>query len=33
MKTIEGYSTIGDAEFVNISIRRLDEAIRFGFGP
>ena len=32
MKAVEGYSTFGEAEFVNVSTQRLDEAIRFGYG-
>ena len=32
MKTVEGYSNFGEAEFVNVSTQRLDEAIRFGYG-
>jgi gamma-glutamyltranspeptidase/glutathione hydrolase len=32
MKAVEGYSTFGDAGFVNVSTQRLDEAIRFGYG-
>lgn len=32
MKTIEGYDNIGQAEYLNLSTHRLDEAIRFGYG-
>jgi gamma-glutamyltranspeptidase/glutathione hydrolase len=32
MKAVEGYSTFGEAEFLNVSTQRLDEAIRFGYG-
>jgi gamma-glutamyltranspeptidase / glutathione hydrolase len=32
MKTVEGYSNFGEAEFVNVSTQRLDEAIRFAYG-
>ncbi|CAD6593900.1 MAG: hypothetical protein ASARMPRED_008177 [Alectoria sarmentosa] len=32
MKTIEGYSEIGEAATLNLSTHRLDEAIRFAYG-
>lgn len=32
MKTIEGYSEIGEAVTLNLSTHRLDEAIRFAYG-
>lgn len=32
MKTIEGYSDIGEAATLNLSTHRLDEAIRFAYG-
>ncbi|KAH0564831.1 hypothetical protein GP486_001779 [Trichoglossum hirsutum] len=32
MKTVEGYSGLGDGAMVNLSTHRLDEAIRFGYG-
>ena len=32
MKTIEGYSDIGQLSAINLSTHRLDEAIRFAYG-
>lgn len=32
LKTIEGYSDIGEEGWANLSTHRLDEAIRFGYG-
>jgi gamma-glutamyltranspeptidase / glutathione hydrolase len=32
MKIIEGYETIGDDAYLNISTHRLDEAMRFAYG-
>ena len=32
MKTVEGYKGFGYQEFLNLSIHRLDEAMRFGYG-
>ena len=32
MKTIEGYSDIGEASALNLSTHRLDEAMRFAYG-
>lgn len=32
LKTVEGYKTMGAPQSVNLSIHRLDESTRFGFG-
>lgn len=32
LKVIEGYKDIGEKSILNLSIHRLDEAIRFGYG-
>jgi gamma-glutamyltranspeptidase/glutathione hydrolase len=32
LKTVEGYKTMGDLQSLNLSIHRLDQATRFGFG-
>ena len=32
MKTVEGYSELGQAAAINLSTHRLDEAIRFAYG-
>ena len=32
MKAVEGYSGFGEEALVNVSLQRLDEAIRFGYG-
>lgn len=32
LKTLEGYDDIGDPSRLNVSLHRVDEAVRFGYG-